>query len=77
MKVLSPFGEYPFVFQRLERRGGALSVIGTVAGVESRVIFDGEDLRAAGRLLAVPIAGIAVALAVRRLRSRMRTTIPA
>jgi hypothetical protein len=69
MKVLSPFGEYQFVFQRLERRGATVVVIGTVAGVDSRVIFDGDDLRAVAKLAAVPIAGIAVAVALRRLRS--------
>jgi hypothetical protein len=68
MKVLSPFGEYPFVFQRLERREGALAVVGTVAGVDSRVVFDGDDLRLVAKLAAVPVAGIAVALALRRLR---------
>ena len=68
MKVLSPFGEYPFVFQRLERRDGTLAVVGTVAGVDSRVIFDADDLRLAAKLAAVPIAAIAVAVALRRLR---------
>jgi hypothetical protein len=69
MKVLSPFGEYPFVFERLERRDGKLSVVGTVAGVDSRVIFDRDDMRAAAKLLALPLAGIAVAVALRRHRS--------
>jgi len=66
MKVLSPFGEYPFVFKRLERRGSNLSIIGTVAGVESRLILEGDDLRAAARLLALPLAAIVVGLALRR-----------
>jgi hypothetical protein len=65
MKVLSPFGEYPFVFQRLERREGTLAVVGTVAGVDSRVIFDGGDLRAVARFIALPVAAIAMAVAVR------------
>ncbi len=72
MKVLSPFGEYPFVFRRLERQGGTVVVIGTVAGVESQVIFDGDDLRAVTKLAAVPIAGIAVAVALWRHRIMVR-----
>ncbi len=68
MKVLSPFGEYPFVFQRLERRDGTLAVVGTVAGVDSKVIFDADDLRLVAKLVAVPVAAIAVAAALRRLR---------
>ena len=75
MKVASPLGEYPFVFQRCERRGGGLDVVGTVAGVESRVSFDGEDLRGAARLAGPPLAGLLAAAALlgyrcARLRSR-------
>ena len=68
MKVLSPFGEYPFVFQRLERRDGTLAVVGTVAGVDSKVIFDADDLRLVAKLVAVPVTAVAVAAALRRLR---------
>jgi hypothetical protein len=70
MKVLSPFGEYPFVFERIERRGGVVSVVGSVAGVESRVNFDGDDLRAAIRLAAPPLAVVALAAALARARRR-------
>jgi hypothetical protein len=58
MKIVSPLGEYPFVFQRIERRDGALDVLGTVAGIESRVSLDGEDLRAAARIAGPPLAAL-------------------
>ena len=75
MKVVSPLGEYPFLFQRLERRDGGLDVVGTVAGVESRVSFDGEDLRAAARVAGPPLAALLAAAALlgyRRGRRRSR-----
>ena len=73
-------GEYPFVFQRLERRQGGIDVVGTVAGLESRVVLGGEDLRAAARLLGPPLAAVAAGAAVlayasssRRRSSRRRS----
>jgi len=64
VRVLSPLGEYPFVFQRIERRRGGIDVVGTVAGVESRVSFDSEDLRAAARVAGPPLAGLLAAAAL-------------
>lgn len=58
VKVISPLGEYPFLFQRFERREGTLDVVGTVAGIESRVSLDGEDLRAAARAAGPPLAAL-------------------
>jgi hypothetical protein len=55
VKVVSPLGEYPFVFQRLERRDGGLDVVGTIAGIESRVSLGADDLRAAARLAGPPL----------------------
>jgi hypothetical protein len=66
VKILSPFGEYPFVFDRVERRGTSLAVIGSVAGVESRVILEPEDLRALVKVAAVPLAALVVAIALSR-----------
>jgi hypothetical protein len=73
VKVLSPIGEYPFVFQRCERREGGLDIVGTVAGVESRVSFDGEDLRAAARLAGPPLAAALAAAALLGYRRGRRS----
>ena len=67
MKVGTPFGEYPFVYRRVERREGELAVIGSVAGVESSVVFDREDALRAGKVLA---AAVALGVAARALRRR-------
>ena len=64
MKVISPLGEYPFLFQRCERRDGGFDVVGTVAGIESRVSLDGEDLRAAARFAGPPLAALLAAAAL-------------
>jgi hypothetical protein len=67
MKVISPFGEYPFQFRRLERRGATVVVLGTVAGVESGIVLDAADLRAAAKLAAVATAlGAGLAFLARR-----------
>jgi hypothetical protein len=67
MKVISPFGEYPFQFRRLERRGATVVVLGTVAGVESGIVLDAADLRAAAKVTAAATAlAAAVALLARR-----------
>lgn len=68
MKVGTPFGEYPFVFGRVERRGGTVAIIGTVAGVESSVVFGTEDAARMARLAAGPVAVAAVLLAYSRAR---------
>jgi hypothetical protein len=70
VKVGTPFGEYPFKYRRVERRPDGVAVVGTVAGIESTVVFDGEDARRAALALAVPAAAVALALAVRAGRRR-------
>jgi hypothetical protein len=69
VKVASPLGEYPFLFRRLERREGGVALVGTVAGIESSLLFDRDELRAAARILAGPLAAILL-LAAWRLRRR-------
>jgi hypothetical protein len=68
MKVASPLGEYPFVFQRLERRRGGVAIVGTMAGIEARLLLNGDDLRAAAKTLAPPLAAAAVLIAWRSRR---------
>jgi hypothetical protein len=65
LKVGTPFGEYPFVYRRVERRDGEVAVIGTVAGIESSIVFDRDDALRAGKAL----GGAAVVLVlIRALR---------
>ncbi|HEX3240760.1 MAG TPA: hypothetical protein VHR18_11590 [Solirubrobacterales bacterium] len=59
MKISTPLGEYPFEFRRVERRDGGLAVVGTVAGLESTVLFDRDDLASLGRRLGPPLLGAA------------------
>lgn len=66
MKVGTPFGEYPFVYRRVERRGGEVAVIGTVAGVESSVVFDRDDALRVGKALGAVAALLALIRALRR-----------
>ncbi len=68
MKVGTPFGEYPFKFRRLERRPDGLAVIGTVAGIDSTVVFDRDDAKGAAKVLAVPAAALALLLLARTAR---------
>jgi hypothetical protein len=68
MRVGTPFGEYPFEYRRLERRPDGLAVIGTVAGIESTVVFDKDDARRAAKALAVPAAALSLLLLVRSAR---------
>ena len=69
MRVGTPFGEYPFEYRRLERRPDGLAVVGTVAGIDSTVVFDKDDARRAAKLLAVPVAAAAL-LGLARLSRR-------
>jgi hypothetical protein len=55
VKVGTPFGEYPFVYRRVERREDGVAIVGTVAGIESTV--------------AVPAAAVALLLLARSRRS--------
>ena len=68
MKVGTPFGEYPFVYRRVERGDGEIAIVGTVAGVDSRVVFDRGDLVQAGKVLAGAVGVIAAARLLTRLR---------
>ena len=68
MRVGTPLGEYPFVFQRLERREGGLAIVGTVAGLESTVLLGPEDLAALARRAALPLTAAALLLAYARSR---------
>ena len=70
MRVSTPFGEYPFEYRRLERRPDGLAIVGTVAGVDSSVVFDRDDARRAAAALAVPAAGLALVLLLRARRCR-------
>jgi hypothetical protein len=67
VKVGTPFGEFPFVYRRIERRDDGVAIVGTVAGVDSRVVFDKDDARRAALALGVPAAA-ALLLFARRVR---------
>ena len=67
MKIGTPFGEFPFVYRKIERREDGVAIVGTVAGVDSRVVFDHGDMRRAAIALGVPVAaGAALLLLARR-----------
>jgi hypothetical protein len=68
VRVGTPFGEYPFEYRRLERRADGLVVVGTVAGIESTVVFDKDDARRAAKALAVPVAALSFLLLARAVR---------
>jgi hypothetical protein len=68
VKVGTPFGEYPFVYRRVERREDGLAIVGTVAGIESTVVFDRDDARRAAKALAVPTAALSLLLLARARR---------
>jgi len=70
MRVGTPFGEYPFQYRRVERRPDGVAVVGTVAGIESTVVFDKDDARRAAKALAVPIAAVALLLVARAVSSK-------
>ena len=67
MKIGTPFGEFPFVYRRIERRDDGVAIVGTVAGVDSRVVFDKDDGRRAALVLGIPVAA-ALLLLARRVR---------
>ena len=70
MRVGTPFGEYPFKYRRLERRPDGLAVIGTVAGIDSTVVFDRTDARALAKALLVPAGAAGLLLLARASRAR-------
>jgi hypothetical protein len=63
VRVGTPLGEYPFEFRRIERRGSSIAVVGIVAGLESSVVLDGDDLRAAVKYVALPLGAAALVAA--------------
>jgi hypothetical protein len=67
MKVGTPFGEYPFVYRKVERRGGEIAIVGTVAGVDSSVVFGRDDALQAGKVLGAAAALALTVAALRRL----------
>ena len=69
MKIGPPFGEFPFVYRKIERRDDGVAIVGTVAGVDSRVVFDVDDAKRGAIALGVPLAAVAV-LALARSRRR-------
>ena len=68
MRVGTPFGEYPFEYRRVERRDDGVAIVGTVAGIESTVVLDGDDARRAAKALVVPAAALALLLFARSRR---------
>jgi hypothetical protein len=68
MRVGTPFGEYPFEYRGVERRPEAIAVVGTVAGIESTVVFDKDDAKRAAKVLVVPAAATALLLVARSRR---------
>lgn len=61
MKVGTPFGEYPFVYRKVERRDGEVAIVGTVAGVDSSVVLDRDDGLVVAKALGVAVAIIVAA----------------
>jgi hypothetical protein len=70
VKIGTPFGEYPFVYRRVERRDGKVVVIGTVAGVESSVVFDRGDLVGVAKVLGGAVTLVLARRALQRRRAR-------
>jgi hypothetical protein len=68
VKIGTPFGEFPFVYRKIERREDGIAVVGTVAGVDSRVVFDRDDVRRGAIALGVPLAAMLVLAARCRRR---------
>jgi hypothetical protein len=66
VRVGTPLGEYPFEFRRV--RGQAIAIVGIVAGLQSSVIVDPEDISVLVRHVALPIGAVALFLAYRRSR---------
>jgi hypothetical protein len=61
VKVGTPFGDYPFVYRRVERRDDGLAIVGTVAGVDSSVVLERDDALAAAKALGGAVAVIVAA----------------
>jgi hypothetical protein len=65
MRVGTPLGEYPFEFRRVERRDRSVAIVGIVAGLESSVVIDLDDVRGVARY-ALPALAAALVLAYLR-----------
>jgi hypothetical protein len=65
VRISTPLGEYPFEFRGIERRKTGVAIVGTVAGLESSVLLDGSDLKAAAKRVAPPAAAIFVLFYIR------------
>ena len=68
MRIGTPFGEFPFVYRKIERREDGVAIVGTVAGVDSRVVFDKDDAKRGAIALGVPLAALAVLVLARGRR---------
>jgi hypothetical protein len=68
MRVGTPFGEYPFKYRRLERRPDGLAIVGSVAGIDSTVVFDKDDARRAAVVVGAPVAAVALLALARASR---------
>jgi hypothetical protein len=68
VRVMTPFGEYPFLYRRIERREDGVAIVGTVAGIDSAVVLERADALRAAKVLAVPAAAIALLVAARARR---------
>jgi hypothetical protein len=55
VKVISPLGEFPLAFRRLERHEDGVAVVAMVAGIESSVIVEIRDLGRFAKCLAGPL----------------------
>jgi hypothetical protein len=68
VKVGTPFGEYPYVFSRLEKREDGLAIVGSVAGIDSTVVLETRDARALAKAAALPLVIGALVWALSRSR---------
>jgi len=68
VRIGTPFGEFPFVYRKIERREDGVAIVGTVAGVDSRVVFDKDDAKRGAIALGVPLAALAVLVLARGRR---------
>jgi hypothetical protein len=66
MRVISPFGEFPFSFSRIERRGSDVVLLGTMVGIESGLVLERRDLAKLGGGAAATAALIAAAIVLNR-----------
>jgi hypothetical protein len=63
VRVGTPLGEYPFEFRRIERRGSSIAVVGIVAGLESSVVVDRDDLRFLLKYAVLPLGAAVLVVA--------------